>query len=212
MTLQELKETTEIPEYGVKIPTAKKLRESSRLVAEKQLENDTWIAAYQDGYALYYSCGHNTVFPIQLCGDYLYVSSGVSSYIPEHFFDGEPWYIRLVLEGEDRLERNQRAKEQGSTVSYHAISEEWEAMGDAGGNPLQCLVDRENRKEMLQCLTERQRAAVSLCLFQQKSRKEAARELGISSAAVSAILSQAARKLRRKYLSGIQAGKAVAAI
>lgn len=212
MTLQELKEITEIPEQGIKIPTAKRLRESGRLVAERQLKNDTWIAAYQDGYALYHSCGHNTVFPIQLCRDYLYVSSGVSSYIPEHFFNGEPWYIRLVLEGEDRLERNQRAKEQGSTVSYHAISEEWEAMGDAGGNPLQHLVDRENRKEILQCLTERQRSAVSLCLFQQKSRKEAAKELGISSAAVSGILSQATRKLRKKYPSGSQAEKAVAAI
>ena len=55
----------------------------------------------------------------------------------EQLFTGtiEPWYVRLALEGEDRLERNQRAKEQESTVSYNAISEGWEAMGDAGGKP-----------------------------------------------------------------------------
>ena len=212
MTLQELKEITEIPEHGRKMPTARNLRNTGRLVAEKELKNDTWIAAYQNGYALYHAGGHSTVFPVHTCGDYLYASSGISSYLPEHFFAKEPWHIRLVLEGEDRLERNQKAKEKGRTVSYSAISEEWEVMEDIRENPLEYLVDMECRKEMLQCLTERQRAAASLCFFQQKTRKEAARELGITSPAVSAILSQAARRLRKKYPDRNQTERAVAAV
>ena len=212
LTLQELKEITETTKHGIKMPTARNLRETGRAVAEKYLKNDTWITAYQNGYALYHACGHNTVFPLHTCGAYLYVSNGISSYLPELFFEKEPWYVRLVLEGEDRLDRNQRAKEQKRTVSYSAISEEWEAISNAEGNPLEDLVHRENRKEMLHCLTERQREAVSLCFFQQKSRKEAARELGISSPAVSAILLQAARRLRKKYPSGDRAEKAVAAV
>lgn len=212
MTLQELKEITEIPEHGRKMPTARNLRNTGRLVAEKELKNDTWIAAYQNGYALYHAGGHSTVFPVHTCGDYLYASSGISSYLPEHFFAKEPWHIRLVLEGEDRLERNQKAKEQERTVSYHAISEEWQAMEDMRKNPLEYLVDMENRKEILQYLTERQGAAVSLCFFRQKTRKEAAEELGITSPAVSAILSQAARRLRKKYPDRKQAEKAVAAV
>ena len=212
LTLQELKEITETTKHGIKMPTARNLRETGRAVAEKNLKNDTWITAYQNGYALYHANGHSTVFPIHTCGAYLYVSYGVSSYLPEHFFEKEPWYVRLVLEGEDRLDRNQRAKEQERTVSYSAISEEWEAIGNAEGNPLEYLVRRENRKEILCCLTKRQREAVSLCFFQQKSRKEAARELGISSPAVSAILLQAVRRLRKKYPSGDQTEKAVAAV
>ena len=212
LTLQELKEITETTKHGIKMPTARNLRETGRAVAEKNLKNDTWITAYQNGYALYHANGHSTVFPIHTCGAYLYVSYGVSSYLPEHFFEKEPWYVRLVLEGEDRLDRNQRAKEQERTVSYSAISEEWEAIGNAEGNPLEYLVRRENRKEILCCLTKRQREAVSLCFFQQKSRKEAARELGISSPAVSAILLQAARRLRKKYPSGDQTEKVVAAV
>ena len=212
LTLQELKEITETTKHGIKMPTARNLRETGRAVAEKNLKNDTWITAYQNGYALYHANGHSTVFPIHTCGAYLYVSYGVSSYLPEHFFEKEPWYVRLVLEGEDRLDRNQRAKEQERTVSYSAISEEWEAIGNAEGNPLEYLVHRENRKEILCCLTKRQREAVSLCFFQQKSRKEAARELGISSPAVSTILLQAVRRLRKKYPSGDQAEKAVAAV
>ncbi|MCI8925850.1 MAG: sigma-70 family RNA polymerase sigma factor [Lachnospiraceae bacterium] len=212
LTLQELKEITETTKHGIKMPTARNLRETGRAVAEKNLKNDTWITAYQNGYALYHANGHSTVFPIHTCGAYLYVSYGVSSYLPEHFFEKEPWYVRLVLEGEDRLDRNQRAKEQERTVSYSAISEEWKVIGNAEGNPLEYLVHEENRKEILCCLTKRQREAVSLCFFQQKSRKEAARELGISSPAVSTILLQAVRRLRKKYPSGDQAEKAVAAV
>lgn len=199
LTLEELKGITEIPERRIKMPTAKNLRETGRAVAEKKLENNTWITVYQNGYALYHACGHSTVFSIHTCGAYLYVSIGISSYLPEQFFEKEPWYVRLVLEGEDRLDRNQRAKEQERNVSYNAISEEWEVMGNERENPLESLVERESRKEILRCLTERQKAAVSLCFFQQKSRKEAAKELGISSPAVSTILSQAARRLRKKY-------------
>ena len=212
MTLQELKEITEIPEHGRKMPTARNLRNTGRLVAEKELKNDTWIAAYQNGYALYHAGGHSTVFPVHTCGDYLYASSGISSYLPEHFFAKEPWHIRLVLEGEDRMERNQRAKEQERTVSYSAISEEWEAMEDVCAKTVEDLLERENMEELLKCLTERQRMAARLCFFQQKTRREAAKELGITSPAVSAILSQAARRLRKQYPDRKQAGKAVAAV
>ena len=194
------------------MPTAKYLRETGRVIAERQLKNNTWIAAYQNGYALYHACGHSTVFPVHTCGAYLYASSGVSSYLPEQFFEKEPWYVRLALEGEDRLEHNQRAKEQERTASYSAISEEWQVMGNLEGNPLKHLVERENLEEILQCLTERQKTAVSLCFFQQKTQREAAKELGITSPAVSAILSQAARRLRKKYPPQNQAEKAVAAV
>ena len=212
MTLQELKGITQTPEQKIKMPTAKNLRETGTAVAEKKLENDTYVAVYQNGYALYHACGHSTVFPIHTCRAYLYVSNGISSYLPEQYFEKEPWYIRLVLEGEDRLYRNQQAKEQERTVSYSAISEEWEVMGTMEENPLEYLVEKENQREILHCLTDRQKRVVSLCFFQQKTRKEAAGELGITSPAVSAILSQAARKLRKKYPSLNQTEKAVAAV
>lgn len=210
LTLQELKETTEIPDQKTKMPTAKRLKETGRIVAEKQLENGTWITAYQNGYAQYHICGHDTVFPIHTCGDYLYVSGGAGSYIPDQFFEKEPWYVRLALEGEDRLERNLEVKEQGHTVSYSAVSEEWGVLECAGNSPLEHLVGRENREEMLLCLTKRQQRAVCLCYFQHRTQKEAAEELGISGPAVAAILLQAGRRLRKKYPSRNQAEKVVA--
>ena len=212
MTLQELKGVTEIPGQKMKMPTAKTLRETGRIVAERQMKDDTWINVYQNGYALYRAGGHSTVFPVHTCGAYLYASDGMGSYLSEQFFEKEPWHVRLVLEGEDRLYRNQQAKEQERTVSYSAVSEEWEALGSMGENPLEYFIGREKEKEMLRCLTKRQKETVDLCIFEQKTRKEAAGELGITSPAVSAILSQAARRLRKEYSSRDRAEKGVAAI
>lgn len=212
LTLQELKRLTAIPAQEVKAPTARRLRETGEIVVEKQFGRDTRILVYRNGYALYHAGGHSTVFPIHICGDYLYASSGISSYLPQHFFEKESWHVRLVLEGEDRLDRNQRAKEQERTVSYSAISEEWQAMMDMKEEPLGYFADREIMGIFLRCLTERQRLAVNLYIFQQKTQKEVARELGITSPAVSAILSQAFRRLRKKYPDRKQAERAVADI
>ena len=85
-------------------------------------------------------------------------------------------------------------------------------MEDTHVDLLEDLTERENMDELLDCLTERQKMAASLCFFQQKSRKEAAKELGITNSAVSIILSQATRRLRKKYLSKDQRQKAVVVI
>ena len=52
LTLQELKQMTDIPKRGNKIPTAKYLRENGTVISKKQLGKDVEITAYQNGYAL----------------------------------------------------------------------------------------------------------------------------------------------------------------
>ena len=212
MTLQELKEIIVIPEDGMKTPSAKQLGENGRVVAKKYFEEDAWIVAYQEGYALYHAYGCSTVFLIHKCGDYLYISNGMCSFLPEQFFRNEPWYVRLVLEGEDRLEHNREVKEQGRTVSCNETPERCQVMGTIQDPVLGSLVSRENVEEMLDCLTKRQRAVVYLCLLQQKTRKEVAKELGISSPAVSAALSKATRRIQEGYPPKRCSGKAVAAV
>lgn len=212
MTLQELKEIIVIPEGGMKTPSAKQLGENGREVAKKYFGEDAWIVAYQEGYALYHAYGCSTVFLINGCGDYLYISNGMCSFLPEQFFRNEPWYVRLVLEGEDRLEHNREVKEQGRSVPCNGMLERWQDMGTMQDPVLKSLISKENVEEMLGCLTKRQRAVVYLCFLQQKTRKEAAKELGISSPAVSAALSKAARRIQESYPSKRYSGKAVAAV
>ncbi len=109
----------------------------------------------------------------------------------------------LLLLGERIRERRIKLR-----LSQEALAEK----AGISANTVSRIEGGQMSMGILRCLTDRQRAVVSLCLFQQKTRKEAARELGISSPAVSAILSQAARRLRKRYPPQNRAGKAVAAI
>ena len=43
----------------------------------------------------------------------------------DFFFDNQPWYVRLILEGEDRLCRNREVREHNNCISYSHISEGW---------------------------------------------------------------------------------------
>ena len=69
-----------------------------------------------------------TVFPLHPCGDYIYDSAMTHiENIGADFFDNENWYIRLLLEGEDRLAKNQDVRIGKKTISYSCIAEDWDA-------------------------------------------------------------------------------------
>ena len=130
LTLQELKKITDMPGDREKLPTAKQLRITGLMVAQKQLGQEAEISAYRNGCALYRVGKRSTVFFLHPCRDYLYISDDSAVCLPEQFFEHERWYLRLVLEGEDRLNRNNEERERNRNISYSAISEDWDAMGD----------------------------------------------------------------------------------
>ena len=119
--------------------------------------------------------------------------------MPGQYFDRERWYLRLVLEGEDRLERNREEKERSWKVSYSAESEEWAVMGDAAEPAIEQLLREEAVEEMLQTLTETQRTVVCSYYLQEKTQVQIAGELGISHPAVRDSLLRAVNKIRKKY-------------
>lgn len=199
LTLQELKQISEMPKYSEKLPTAKQLRESGLVTAKERIGVDTEILAYRNGYVLYRVGNHATVFPVHTCGDYLYLEGNKAIRLSEQFFGGKEWYLRLVLEGEDRLNRNHEAKEQSRSVSYHAISEDWAAMENPEKSALECFLAKETVSEMLQFLTERQRYVMERYYLQEETQEQISKELGVSQQAVSAVISQAVRSIREKY-------------
>lgn len=103
LTLQELKQITGRPEQSDKTPSAKYLERHDTVVAVRRLDTDTNITVYKSGYALYRVCSRATVFLLFQCRKYLYESENEEISIGESFFDNQPWYVRLILEGEDRL-------------------------------------------------------------------------------------------------------------
>ena len=200
LTLQELKRISDVPGYGAKLPTAKQLRESGLAVVQERIGQDSEIAAYRSGYVLYQVGRHSTVFPLHSCRDYLYLSGGNAVHLPEQFFCNEEWYLRLVLEGEDRLERNHEEKERNWNISYSAISEDWGAMENLTESVMEHLVRQETVAEVLQALTERQKYIVQRYYLQEETQEQISKELGISQQAVSSMLSQAIHNIRKKSL------------
>lgn len=200
LTLQELKRITDMPGNQGKLPTARQLRESSVVIAREQLGDGTEISVFQDGCALYQAGSHSTVFPLHSCGDYFYISDGKAVHLPEQFFDKEKWYLRLILEGEDRLNRNCEERERSWNISYSAISEEWVAMKDLAEPAIEHLMKQELVEEMLQMLTEKQKTVVCRYYLQEKTQIQIAEELGVSRPAVRDLLVHAVGKIRKKYL------------
>lgn len=95
-------------------------------------------------------------------------------------FDGEAWYLWLVLEGKDRLCRNREAKEQDWNVSYSSVSEEWGALDSGGEAVLEQIIRKEAVEGFLSALTDRQQLVVRRFYLEQKTERQIAGELGIS--------------------------------
>lgn len=199
LTLQELKKEVVISEFDEKILTAKQLRESVQIIAIEKLGKDTEICVYQNGYVYYRVGRHSTVFPLYLCGDYLYMSGKNVICLSEQFFENKKWSLRLMLEGEDRLNRNQDEKERRWNVSCDVISDKWIVEADLIESILDRLENQEMIGELFQLLTDRQKSIVWKYFFQEETQKQISEELGISNSAVSRILSRAVRRIRKKY-------------
>lgn len=211
LTLQELKQFVGVPGDRGKLPTARQLRESGAVVARERLGGEAEVSVYQDGCVLYQVGSRATVFSIRSCGDYFYISDGDAVHLPGQYFDRERWYLRLVLEGEDRLDRNREEKERSWKVSYSAESEEWAVMEDVAESAIERLARQETVEEMLQTLTEKQKTVICRYYLQQKTQGQIAEELGISRPAVRDSLLRAVNKIRKKYplcSHGFQCGMA----
>lgn len=199
LTLKQLKEIVDVPKTGEKAPSAKRLAEREKAVAWRRLEEGTEIVAYKNGYALYRVQQAVTVFPIHACGGYHGYRRDAEDvpYMEREGFEREAWYLRLVLEGEDRLCHNQEAKERRKTVSYSVISEDWEAMEMERDPVLEHVVMEETMDDYLKLLTSKQRFAIRRYYWERETQAQIARELGISTAAVSRMLSRAVQRLRK---------------
>ena len=122
LTLAELKHFMPVPVLEENYPTAKYLKTHGTIFVSKSIAKNVKISVYQNGYALYEISGLATVFPIWDCQNYCYEME--QNEISEQWFEKEAWYLRLILEGEDRINRNLETRQQRKSISYSAVSEE----------------------------------------------------------------------------------------
>lgn len=209
MTLQEL--LNQIPEaaWCKRVPSVVRLAEEGIPVLTDTMDGDTSATVYSNGYVVYQSGERATVFPLHDCKDYVYVTVEEENVIPFSVFADQPWQVRVLMEGKDRLVHNHNNRKEGRTVSVNAYDVEdcWQALSDMGaGDPLRILAEREERQEEMETvrenfakLTRRQREILTLCVVQGKTHTQAALELGTTHQAVSDSLKKSLQRLRRMY-------------
>jgi len=210
LTLQEVKQKVAIPKGKGKVPTVKYLRDRDVVFISRNLGVDAEIMVYVSGYAVYRIGRYAMVFSVHACGDYQYPSSGAILCIREAFFNLQEWYVRLVLEGEDRVFRNREVQEQEKNISYSAVAEDCLFMGGMENSPLEQIIRQETIKELLESLTERQRMIIGQYFFYRKAQKEIARDLGTTASLVSKTIAQVIQKIQKGYaepISNIQKGE-----
>ena len=138
LTLAELKHFMPVPVLEENYPTAKYLKTHGTIFVSKSIATNVKISVYQNGYALYEISGLATVFPIWDCQNYRYEME--QNEISEQWFEKEAWYLRLILEGEDRINRNLETRQQRKSISYSAVSEEWGVLGSLEATVLETAI------------------------------------------------------------------------
>ncbi len=209
MTLQEVLNQIPMAAKVKRVPSVVKLAEEGIPVLADQLDEDTSVVIYSNGYVVYQCENRATVFPLHDCKDYEYATAKEKQKIPFAEFADQPWQVRVFMEGKDRLVHNQNNRKEGRTVSVNAYDSEvrWEALSDRGMyDPLRILAERdEQREEMeqlyeyLEKLTRRQREILMLCVVNGKTHEEVARMLGTSRQAITDSLKKSLIRLRKLY-------------
>ena len=202
LKLREIRKLTMAANEGKKVPTAKNLVELSvPVIAQEDWGNGSALMVYENGYVLYRRGKRTTVFPLDSCKGYTYRSDATEgTEISAEYFDDMAWYLRLFLEGEDRLAHNEENRIGRKNISYSAVAEDWGLLGRED-QELENLISAESTGEVMErissVITKRQKYILCRYYLDGLKQAEIARELGVVSQTVSDQLQRAKRRIAR---------------
>lgn len=199
LTLKELKKIVKVADMEKRIPSVKSLKEH-KVVVKEMINADTTISVYDHGYVLYTAGNQSTVFPLHSCDDYEYVSvTGDNKEFNKEFFDNENWYIRLLMEAEDRMAYSQsKISTNHGVFSNSDVTDDAEIMGGSSKDFVDDVIDREILHALIKELTERQKMVLNLVYFEEMRQQDVADYLGIKQQSVNDLLDRALKKMKKK--------------
>ena len=189
LTLKELKKIVKVADVEKRIPSVKSLKEH-KVVVKEMINADTTISVYDHGYVLYTAGNQSTVFPLHSCDDYEYVSvTGDNKEFNKEFFDNENWYIRLLMEAEDRMAYSQsKISTNHGVFSNSDVTDDAEIMRGSSKDFVDDVIDREILHALIKELTERQKMVLNLVYFEEMRQQDVADYLGIKQQSVNDLL------------------------
>ena len=199
LTLKELQKIVKVADMEKRIPSVKSLKEH-KVVVKEMINADTTISVYDHGYVLYTAGNQSTVFPLHSCDDYEYVSvTGDNKEFNKEFFDNENWYIRLLMEAEDRMAYSQRKISTNHGVfSNSDVTDDAEIMRGSSKDFVDDVIDREILHALIKELTERQKMVLNLVYFEEMRQQDVADYLGIKQQSVNDLLNRALKTMKKK--------------
>ena len=199
LTLKELKKIVKVPDVEKRIPSVKSLKEH-KVVVKEMINADTTISVYDHGYVLYTAGNQSTVFPLHSCDDYEYVSvTGDNKEFNKEFFDNENWYIRLLMEAEDRMAYSQsKISTNHGVFSNSDVTDDAEIMRGSSKDFVDDVIDREILHALIKELTERQKMVLNLVYFEEMRQQDVADYLGIKQQSVNDLLNRALKTMKKK--------------
>ena len=199
LTLKELKKIVKVADVEKRIPSVKSLKEH-KVVVKEMINADTTISVYDHGYVLYTAGNQSTVFPIHSCDDYEYVSvTGDNKEFNKEFFDNENWYIRLLMEAEDRMAYSQsKISTNHGVFSNSDVTDDAEIMRGSSKDFVDDVIDREILHALIKELTERQKMVLNLVYFEEMRQQDVADYLGIKQQSVNDLLNRALKTMKKK--------------
>ena len=199
LTLKELKKIVKVADVEKRIPSVKSLKEH-KVVVKEMINADTTISVYDHGYVLYTAGNQSTVFPLHSCDDYEYVSvTGDNKEFNKEFFDNENWYIRLLMEAEDRMAYSQsKISTNHGVFSNSDVTDDAEIMRGSSKDFVDDVIDREILNALIKELTERQKTVLNLVYFEEMRQQDVADCLGIKQQSVNDLLNRALKTIKKK--------------
>ena len=199
LTLKELKKIVKVADVEKRIPSVKSLKEH-KVVVKEMINADTTISVYDHGYVLYTAGNQSTVFPLHSCDDYEYVSvTGDNKEFNKEFFDNENWYIRLLMEAEDRMAYSQsKISTNHGVFSNSDVTHDAEIMRGSSKDFVDDVIDREILHALIKELTERQKMVLNLVYFEEMRQQDVADYLGIKQQSVNDLLNRALKTMKKK--------------
>ena len=199
LTLKELKKIVKVADMEKRIPSVKSLKEH-KVVVKEMINADTTISVYDNGYVLYTAGNQSTVFPLHSCDDYEYVSvTGDNKEFNKEFFDNENWYIRLLMEAEDRMAYSQsKISTNHGVFSNSDVTDDAEIMRGSSKDFVDDVIDREILNALIKELTERQKTVLNLVYFEEMRQQDVADYLGIKQQSVNDLLNRALKTMKKR--------------
>ncbi|SCI36111.1 RNA polymerase sigma factor SigF [uncultured Ruminococcus sp.] len=199
LTLKELKKIVKVADVEKRIPSVKSLKEH-KVVVKEMINADTTISVYDHGYVLYTAGNQSTVFPLHSCDDYEYESvTGDNKEFNKEFFDNENWYIRLLMEAEDRMAYSQsKISTNHGVFSNSDVTDDAEIMRGSSKDFVDDVIDREILHALIKELTERQKMVLNLVYFEEMRQQDVADYLGIKQQSVNDLLNRALKTMKKK--------------